>query len=53
MLAKDYDDAMRRRLTTLMMLHGASDLRHIAISEWKSSVRRLEDLEDIIWPKIL
>ncbi|SNR76809.1 hygromycin-B 7''-O-kinase [Puniceibacterium sediminis] len=53
MPAKNYDDAMRRRLTTLMMLHGASDLRHIAISDWKSSVRRLEDLEDIIWPKIL
>ncbi|TGN56940.1 aminoglycoside phosphotransferase family protein [Paracoccus liaowanqingii] len=51
--AEDYDDAMRRRLTTLMMLHRASDMRGIAISDWQSSVRKLEDLEDLIWPKAL
>jgi hygromycin-B 7''-O-kinase len=51
--AEDYDDAMRRRLTTLMMLHGASDMRGIAITDWQSSVRKLEDLEDLIWPKTL
>lgn len=53
MSAEDYDDAMRRRLTTLMMLHRASDLRHIAINDWQSSVRRLDDLENLIWPKTL
>lgn len=51
--AEDYDDAMRRRLTTLMMLHGASDMRGIAIPNWKSSVRTLEDFENLIWPKTL
>ena len=51
--AEDYDDAMRRRLTTLMMLHGASDMRGIAIPDWQSSVRTLGDLEDLIWPKTL
>jgi hygromycin-B 7''-O-kinase len=51
--AEDYDDAMRRRLTTLMMLHGASDMRGIAITDWQSSVRKLEDLEDLIWPRTL
>lgn len=50
---EDYDDAMRRRLTTLMMLHGASDMRGIAIPDWQSSVRTLGDLEDLIWPKTL
>lgn len=49
--AEDYGDAMRRRLTTLMMLHGASDMRGIAIPDWQSSVRTLGDLEDLIWPK--
>lgn len=51
--AEDYDDTMRRRLMTLMMLHGASDMRGIAIADWQSSVRKLEDLEDLIWPKTL
>ena len=51
--AEDYDDAMRRRLTTLMMLHRASDMRGIAIDDWQSSVRTLKDLEDLIWPKAL
>lgn len=51
--AEDYGDAMRRRLTTLMMLHGASDMRGIAIPDWQSSVRTLEDLENLIWPKTL
>lgn len=50
---EDYDDAMRRRLMTLMMLHGASDMRGIAIPDWQSSVRTLGDLEDLIWPKTL
>ncbi|WP_252928895.1 phosphotransferase [Paracoccus sp. 08] len=51
--AEDYNNAMRRRLTTLMMLHGASDMRGIAICDWQASVRKLEDLEDLIWPKAL
>ena len=51
--AEDYDDAMRRRLTTLMMLHGSSDMRGIAIPNWQSSVRTLEDLENLIWPRAL
>lgn len=51
--AETYDHAMRRRLTTLMMLHRASDMRGIAITDWQSSVRKLEDLEDLIWPKTL
>lgn len=51
--AEDYDDAMRRRLTTLMMLHGASDMRGVAITDWQSFVRNLEDLENLIWPTTL
>ena len=51
--AEDYNNAMRRRLTTLMMLHGASDMRGIAICDCQASVRKLEDLEDLIWPKAL
>jgi hygromycin-B 7''-O-kinase len=51
--AEHYNDAMRRRLTTLMMLHRACDLRHIAIRDWQCSVGRLEDLEALIWPKTL
>lgn len=51
--AADYDHAMRRRLTTLVMLHRASDLRHIAISDWQSRVTRFQDLEDLIWPRTL
>lgn len=47
----DYDDAMRRRLTTLMLLHRASDLRYIAIEGWQSLVARMEDLEELIWPR--
>ena len=51
--AADYDPAMRRRLTTLMMLHRASDLRHIAISDWQSRATGFQDLEDLIWPSML
>ena len=48
----DFGDVMRRRLTTLMMLHGASDMRGIAIPDWQSSVKTLGDLEDLIWPRL-
>ncbi|WP_186418826.1 aminoglycoside 3'-phosphotransferase/choline kinase family protein [Bosea sp. CS1GBMeth4] len=41
---------MRRRLLTLMVLHRASDLRHIYIEGWEARIGSLFDLENIIWP---
>ncbi|MGE7472684.1 aminoglycoside phosphotransferase family protein [Bosea sp. NPDC003192] len=41
---------MRRRLLTLMVLHRASDLRHVYIEGWETRIRKLVDLETIIWP---
>lgn len=46
--AENYDHLMRRRLTTLMMLDGTSGMRGIAITDRRSSARKLEDLEDLI-----
>ena len=46
------DDAMRRRLLTLMLLHRASDLRNIWIDDWESRVEMLPDLADVIWPRL-
>ena len=45
-----YDPEMRRRLSTLMLLHRASDLRNIAIDGWEARVQTLFDLEEVIWP---
>ncbi|MCJ2091856.1 aminoglycoside 3'-phosphotransferase/choline kinase family protein [Methylobacterium sp. J-072] len=44
------DAAMRRRLLTLMLLHRASDLRHIDIDGWEARAGRLVDLENVVWP---
>ncbi|CAN7684452.1 aminoglycoside phosphotransferase family protein [Bosea sp. LjRoot90] len=41
---------MRRRLLTLMVLHRASDLRHIYIDGWEARISKLADLETVIWP---
>ncbi|CAN7633703.1 aminoglycoside phosphotransferase family protein [Bosea sp. LjRoot237] len=41
---------MRRRLLTLMVLHRASDLRHIYIEGWEARISKLTDLENVIWP---
>ncbi|MGF3024008.1 aminoglycoside phosphotransferase family protein [Methylobacterium aquaticum] len=46
------DNAMRRRLLTLMLLHRASDLRNIWINDWESRVGMLPDLANIIWPRL-
>lgn len=45
------DDAMRRRLLTLTLLHAESDLRKIDIDGWEERATRLFDLGDIIWPR--
>lgn len=47
-----YDAAMRRRLFTLQILHGASDLRNIAIPGWEEAVGGLDDLQNLIWPEV-
>lgn len=41
---------MRRRLLMLMVLHRASDLRHIYIDGWEGRINKLADLETVIWP---
>ncbi len=50
--APEYDEAMRQRLLTLMLLHRASDLRKINIAGWENSIERLRDLQNLIWPEI-
>ncbi|RXT52420.1 phosphotransferase [Bosea sp. Tri-44] len=47
---KMLDSEMRRRLLTLMILHRASDLRHIYIDGWEARISKLADLETVIWP---
>jgi len=37
----------------LTMLHGACDIRGIAIRDWQLSVIRLENFEEFLWPKTL
>jgi hygromycin-B 7''-O-kinase len=49
---KMLDSQMRRRLLTLMVLHRASDLRHIYIEGWEARISKLADLETIIWPTL-
>lgn len=48
--AEDLDEALRRRLFTLMLLHRASDLRNVAIAGWEEKVDHLADLAGLIWP---
>lgn len=43
---------MRRRLLMLMVLHRASDLRHVHIEGWETRISKLVDLETIIWPTL-
>jgi hygromycin-B 7''-O-kinase len=47
----DMNQALTRRLLTLMLLHRASDpLRHICIDGWQHKVDTLADLERLLWP---
>jgi hygromycin-B 7''-O-kinase len=47
----DMNQALTRRLLTLMLLHRASDpIRHICIDGWQHKVDTLADLEDLLWP---
>jgi hygromycin-B 7''-O-kinase len=49
--ATDIDQALTKRLLTLMLLHRASDpLRHICIEGWQERVDSLADLERMLWP---
>jgi hygromycin-B 7''-O-kinase len=49
--AADLDQALTRRLMTLMLLHRASDpLRHICIEGWPERVDTLADLQLMLWP---
>lgn len=45
------DDALKRRLMALMLLHHASDLNsHICIEGWQEKASDLVELQDLIWP---
>jgi hygromycin-B 7''-O-kinase len=45
------DDALRRRLMALMLLHHASDLNsHICIAGWQDKAGDLVALQELIWP---
>ncbi|RQH12884.1 aminoglycoside 3'-phosphotransferase/choline kinase family protein [Bradyrhizobium sp. RP6] len=45
------DDALRRRLMALMLLHRASDLNaHICIEGWQEQADDLIELQELIWP---
>jgi hygromycin-B 7''-O-kinase len=45
------DDALKRRLMALMLLHHASDLNsHICIEGWQDKADDLVALQDLIWP---
>jgi hygromycin-B 7''-O-kinase len=47
----DMNQALTRRLLTLMLLHRASDpLRHICIDRWQQKVDTLADLQGLLWP---
>jgi hygromycin-B 7''-O-kinase len=49
--AADLNQALTRRLLTLMLLHRASDpLRHISINDWHNRVGSLAELAQILWP---
>ena len=45
------DDALKRRLMALMLLHRASDLNsHICIEGWQEQANDLVALQELIWP---
>lgn len=45
------DDALKRRLMALMLLHRASDLNsHICIEGWQQQADDLVALQELIWP---
>jgi hygromycin-B 7''-O-kinase len=45
------DDALKRRLMALMLLHRASDLNsHICIEGWQERANNLIELQELIWP---
>ncbi|WP_448046035.1 aminoglycoside phosphotransferase family protein [Bradyrhizobium liaoningense] len=45
------DDALKRRLMALMLLHRASDLNsHICIEGWQERAADLVELQELIWP---
>jgi hygromycin-B 7''-O-kinase len=47
----DIDQAMKRRLMALMLLHRASDpIRHICIEGWQQKAADLIELQDLLWP---
>jgi hygromycin-B 7''-O-kinase len=47
----EVDDALRRRLMALMLLHHASDLNsHICIDGWQERADDLPGLQNLIWP---
>ncbi len=46
----DMDQAMKRRLMALLMLHRASDpIRHICIEGWQERVADLFELQELLW----
>lgn len=47
--AGDCDDAMRRRLLMLMLLHRASDLRNVRLDNWDNKAGSLSELAGMIW----
>ena len=47
----DMDQAMKRRLMALMLLHRASDpIRHICIEGWQQKAGDLIELQELLWP---
>jgi hygromycin-B 7''-O-kinase len=47
----DMDQAMKRRLMALMLLHRASDpIRHICIEGWQQKAGDLFELQELLWP---
>jgi hygromycin-B 7''-O-kinase len=49
--AADINEALTRRLLTLMLLHRASDpVRHICIEGWQDKTDTLADVERLLWP---
>jgi hygromycin-B 7''-O-kinase len=47
----DMDQALKRRLMALLMLHRASDpIRHICIEGWQQKASDLFELWEMLWP---
>lgn len=48
--SKEMTNALRHKLTALMLLHRYSRLNaQIRIENWENKVRSLEDLEKLVW----